>query len=105
MIHPMKTLSLAGSPPYSVLTYWSAFRGRLLARMTSVACAGVGQSGSELSGYRGDGVEVFIDVQDGQTGKFGGGRNDEVGDRGAAMLATVSEEHLDFQRAVLNFWR
>jgi hypothetical protein len=73
--------------------------------MTSVASAGVGQSDGGLSGYRGDGVEVFIDVQDGQTGKFGGGRDDEVGDRGAAVLATVSEEQLDFQRAVLNFWR
>jgi hypothetical protein len=55
-----------------------------------------------LSGDRGDGVEVFVDVEDGQPRELGGGRDDEVGNRRTAVLTPVCEQHLDFQRAILD---
>lgn len=54
------------------------YAGRVL-RLARTGRAGEGQAGGGLSRDRGDGVEVLVDVQDGQAGEFGGGGDDEVG--------------------------
>lgn len=58
-----------GKPRFHLLSSYLFRTGR----------AGEGQAGCGLSGDRGDGVEVFVDVQDGQPGELRGGRDDEVG--------------------------
>ncbi len=42
-----------------------------------------------LAGDRSDEVEVLVDVQDGESCEFGGGGDEEVGDRWGTMLASV----------------
>lgn len=44
-----------------------------------------------LASDRGDEVEVLVDVQHGESGEFGGRRDEQVGDRRGAVLATVGE--------------
>jgi hypothetical protein len=44
-----------------------------------------------LAGDVGDELEVLVDVEDGQIGQLRGRRDDEVGHRGRAVLATVGE--------------
>lgn len=65
--------------------------------------AAVGKPRYGLSGYRGDGVEVFVDVQDDQSRQLGGGRDDEIGDRRPSVLASIGQQQLDLQCAVFNF--
>ena len=52
-----------------------------------------------LASDRGDEVEVLVDVQHGESGEFGGRRDEQVGDRRGAVLATVGEQPLDFDRS------
>jgi hypothetical protein len=52
-----------------------------------------------LAGDRGDEVEVLVDVQDGESGEFGGCCDEEVGDRWGAVLAAVGAESLDLDRS------
>jgi hypothetical protein len=42
-----------------------------------------------LAGDCGDEIELLVDVQDREPGEFGGGCDEEVGDRGGAVLASV----------------
>jgi hypothetical protein len=41
-------------------------------------------------------------VQDGEFGQLGGGGDDEVGDRGGAVLAAVGEQGEDFDGPLLD---
>lgn len=82
--------------PRGVMTFlfWTRF-GEAGGRHLRTA-AGVGKPRNGLSSYRGDGVEVFVDVQDGQSRQLGGGRNDEIGDRRPPVLAAIGQQQLNF---------
>jgi hypothetical protein len=48
-----------------------------------------------LAGDVGDDLEVFVQVPDGQPRELGGCRDDEIRDRGRAVLATVGQQGQD----------
>jgi hypothetical protein len=58
------------------------------------ACLGR-QSLNGLAGQVGDEFEVFVHVQHGQAGEFGGGGDDQVGNGRCAVLPFAGECHLN----------
>ena len=53
-----------------------------------------------MAGDVGDEVEVLVEVEDGEVVQLRGCGDDEVGDGGCPVLASVGEEHLDRHGAV-----
>ena len=74
--------------------YWASSLRRAAAGGTSGDASGRHDPFDRLVGHAGDQVEVVVVVQDDQSHSFGCGRDEQIGDLGATLLAAAIREHI-----------